>query len=148
MGQYYQLANLDKKEYVNPWNAGSVGKFWEWIANNTSRLLIYLVKKSDGCGGGDEYFAEEKHNYKSQFAGRWAEDRVVLIGDYDSSKLYEELDKPEWTDITLPLVQEYNLFAEVEELMLFPKSLVEAKKLSDGKVLDFNKNLPIPKIKE
>jgi hypothetical protein len=43
MGQYYKLVNLDKKEFVSPWEIGGVAKLWEWAANHTQCGPITLL---------------------------------------------------------------------------------------------------------
>jgi hypothetical protein len=49
-------------------------------------------------------------------AGRWAGDRVCLIGDYDSSKLWEEL--PGFHNITKDLVETWNAFIDLPDRTL------------------------------
>jgi hypothetical protein len=70
MGQYFKLVNLDKKEFVSPYDIGGVAKLWEWMANENECGVITLL-----------------------LSGRWAGDRVVLVGDYDKSNLYEIAEK-------------------------------------------------------
>ena len=86
MGQYFFIANLDKKEYICTWDVDSGAKFLEILCNNIARLVPYLLRKSDEGGGGDiDNFNE------LEYCGRWACDRIVIIGDYDSSELYSEI---------------------------------------------------------
>jgi len=59
------MINLDKMEYV----AIPPMKFWEYMANENSKVLFWLCAKEDMVG------------YKT--LGRWAGDRVIVIGDYD-----------------------------------------------------------------
>lgn len=78
MGQYFNLINEDKKEYI------SGGKLWEWIANiNECGLITSLIMD------------------------RWSGDRVVLIGDYDESKLYNKAEDT-YKDISSYAVSLYN----------------------------------------
>jgi len=115
MGQYFKLVNLDKREVVTPWELGGVAKFWEWVYNRETRVFPWLLRRSDGDGGGD-IDADERERY--QTLGRWVGDRIVLIGDYDSSRLYQEasnedddgnvMDSGEYTDISKLLRQEFN----------------------------------------
>jgi len=92
MGQYFKLINENKKEQITAWELGGVAKFFEWLYNNQARLLVWLLRKSDQGGGGD---ISEPDKY--QTLGRWAGDRITLIGDYDSSKLWQSTDK--WDNI-------------------------------------------------
>lgn len=101
MGQYFKLVNEDKKEVISPWEVGGGAKFFEWLYNNKARVLVWLLRKSNEVGGGD---IDDRTRYET--LGRWAGDRVVLIGDYDESGLYEEAEG--YTDISEPLRHEYN----------------------------------------
>ena len=48
--------------------------------------------------------------------GRWAGDRVVLVGDYDESKLWNEL--PEYRNISRQVVETWNDFIEIDDKKL------------------------------
>jgi hypothetical protein len=77
MGQYHLIANLDKQEYINPWNApvNSGAKQWEQAMNLPSKLLMVLIAgATERRGGGD--FCE------TPVLGRWAGDRIITVGDY------------------------------------------------------------------
>ena len=52
----------------------------------------------------------------SSVVGRWAGDRVALVGDYDESGLYER--SKSFTNISEPLVEEWNRFVESERFFL------------------------------
>lgn len=49
-------------------------------------------------------------------AGRWAGDRVVMLGDYDESELWKEL--PTYRNISKELVETWNKFIELEDHQL------------------------------
>jgi hypothetical protein len=123
MGQYFCLANLDKREYVCPWCIGSGAKLWEWAANTSGAVGTILLRKSDEGGGGD-YYGYQRGNSEggpitpplSRIVGRWAGDRIALVGDYDSSKLWDEL--PRWRNISEQVVMEWNDFIELPEKKL------------------------------
>lgn len=140
MGQYFLLMNFDKKEVVNPWDLGGGAKLWEWCASKTAGVIPYLLRRSTGDGGGDvgtalyywsdksrreevnalpsgkqsRAFKEEFNRLKStlQYAGRWADDRIALVGDYDVSGDYSRAD---FTDITEGLIEEYNEFIYLDD---------------------------------
>jgi hypothetical protein len=116
MGQYFYAVNETKKEYVSPWDIGGVAKLWEWCANKWAGIFPYLLRKSSGLGGGDISDPE-----KSKYAGRWAGDKVSLVGDYDKSNLFERAES-EFTNISQPLAKEYNDFIEVKKLQLETKA--------------------------
>lgn len=81
MGQYHYIVNFDKQEYIDPNKVGSGQKAWEQLANvpSTPQALFILLVCSNGRGGGDlntPVFTEEKT------IGRWAGDRIAVVGDY------------------------------------------------------------------
>ncbi len=103
MGQYHKLVNLDRKEQVQPYNLGLGAKQYEQTGDNgsLSDALYLLVMTSPARGGGDwESFPD--------LSGRWAGDRVVVLGDYtedgdlpgyeNASKLYSQSD--DWLDLS------------------------------------------------
>lgn len=97
---------MDRKEYVCPWEIGGVAKLWEWCCNRQAGIFPFLLRKSSEGGGGDI-----QKDY--QTAGRWAGNRIVLIGDYDQSRLWDRLER-EYTDISEQLVRDYNDFIEID----------------------------------
>ncbi|MEM3860220.1 MAG: hypothetical protein QW478_12600 [Candidatus Micrarchaeaceae archaeon] len=68
MGQYFTLVNLDKKEYVSPWDINGGAKLWEWMANLDECGVIFAL-----------------------ILDRWSNDKITLVGDYDESKLYDKV---------------------------------------------------------
>lgn len=97
MGQYYLLVNKTKKQYLDPHAFNDGLKAWEIVANGTMlKALGYLLVKSDGGGIGDLM--------ENQLVGYWAGDEILLVGDYDSSKLYGEASE-NYTDISLTVLE-------------------------------------------
>jgi len=140
MGQYFLLVNLDKKEYVDPHKIGGLLKLWEWCVNRQANIIPWLLAKGPQDGTSlcriqfrSEFKDEEdKKSYlnmiqeeaetpigKGHFktAGRWAGDRIILIGDYDESLLYDKV-KEEYKEISDELKDEFNEFVEVESFKL------------------------------
>lgn len=123
MGQYFKAVNTDKKEYVCPWCIGGGAKLWEWAANPEGAILTLLLRKSDEGGGGD-FYGYHKGCAEggpigcelSPVAGRWAGDRVIMLGDYDSSELWQELSQ--FRNISEQLVQEWNDFIDLDDRKL------------------------------
>lgn len=81
MGQYHKLINVDKKEYLDPHSIGLGVKQWEhqsdarWpIYGSLSDAMYILTMTSPARGGGDMP--------ASEISGRWAGDRVMVVGDY------------------------------------------------------------------
>lgn len=89
MGQYHLTANLTKKEFIHPHKLGAGLKLWEQIANpvGPAQALIVLLAGSNGRGGGDLHGAVDGRDEK--IIGRWAGDRVVIIGDYGEAGDYK-----------------------------------------------------------
>ncbi len=113
MGQYFKIVNEDKKEVINAWDLGGGAKFWEWLWNPQARVFVWLLRKSDEGGGGDINDPE-----RFETLGRWAGDRITLIGDYDSSRLWNMsetkdadgnlLPNATYTDISALVRKEFN----------------------------------------
>lgn len=77
MGQYWIPVNLDKREYIDPHKLGAGMKLLEqaWNApGTTAALLLLTAAMPERRGGGDP----EEH----PAIGRWAGDRVAVVGDY------------------------------------------------------------------
>jgi hypothetical protein len=135
MGQYFIIANIDKKECVE-----LSPKLWEICANNDCRILPYLLAdgNADGVNGLYIYInPEEKEKYsdeyevvceteftchmirKTEFFGRWSGDRIVVAGDYGYSGIYEAVKRdPAWLNITGAAVREFNEFMGLDELKI------------------------------
>ena len=98
-------------------------KLWEWAANNEGAIFTLLLRKSDE-GGGSDFFGSRTGSDEggpircplSCIAGRWAGDRIALVGDYDSSKLWDAL--PRYRNISKQLVEEWNAFIEMDDRKL------------------------------
>lgn len=83
MGQYYYIVNLDKKQYLHPHRFNDGLKATEFgSGGNILKGLACLLTKSDEGGGGDWI--------DDPIVGSWAGDRIWIVGDYDSSRLYEK----------------------------------------------------------
>ena len=106
MGQYFYIVNLDKKEFLHPHKLGSGLKFWEILSTKVPQVLAYLLRQSNESGGGD--ITAGKTN------GRWARDRIVIIGDYDESDLYTIANET-YTDISLLVRKD---FEDLEDFSL------------------------------
>jgi hypothetical protein len=108
MGQGYKYINLDRKESFHPHDLNDGYKLIEQINAHGPNLLMYLVAKSEDSEGGD---VDEKIldiPASKRMYGRWAGQRVMLVGDYDSSGLYEKAEGRGWKSISKPLIAEWN----------------------------------------
>lgn len=81
MGQYHLLVNVDKREYLDPSSIGLGVKQWEHQAHaqwpmfgSLGDAMYLLTMTSPARGGGDMPLTE--------VSGRWAGDRVMVVGDY------------------------------------------------------------------
>ena len=133
MGQYWVVTNLDKKEYVHPHKLGAGLKLWEQLANHPGTggaLIVLCAAMPEPRGGGDFDLTENWHGPERTFPehnttpgpmpedyeavarrtiGRWAGDRIALVGDYaedgdlapehEASTIYAKCGS-EWTDVT------------------------------------------------
>ena len=95
MGQYFKVLNLDKKEYLHPHCCGDGLKLMEFGASPDGTMLglALLLRQSTGSGGGDFHGTDGEG-----LLGRWAGDRVAIVGDYDESGLYDETET--WLNIS------------------------------------------------
>ena len=105
---------MTKKEFVQSWDIGGYAKLWEWCVGRAAGIFPYLLRKSNGRGGGDIEFASPR------FAGRWAGDEVYLVGDYDESQLYDKAHAA-YRNISRELAVEYNQFIAVDDRKLHIK---------------------------
>jgi hypothetical protein len=123
MGQYFKAVNIDKREVVCPWCIGGGAKLWEWSANTQGSIFTLLLRKSDEGGGGDFYGYHKECDEggpitcrPEPMVGRWAGDRVALVGDYDPSNLYTEA--AGYRNISRELVAVWNDFIELPDRRL------------------------------
>lgn len=112
MGQYHKLVNLDKREVVEPHGLGLGAKQYEQTAceASLSDAMYLLVMTSPASGSGDWPL--------TALSGRWAGDRVVVLGDYtedgslpafeNAGSLYKNSEN--WSDIT---TQVRDAFSEI-----------------------------------
>ncbi len=93
MGQYFKIVNLDKREYLAPDDFGVEMKLnsgWEEL----NQALVFLLSQG----------FHPEHGWQrdptNQYLGRWVEDRIIIIGDYDESGLYGKLKSEKYKDIS------------------------------------------------
>jgi len=107
MGQYRFPVNLDKREFINPHKLGSGLKLWEQLANRDAgvgaALVVLTAAMPEARGIGDLDLQENWHGPERTFPkhntspgpmpeqypviaartiGRWAGDRIAIVGDY------------------------------------------------------------------
>lgn len=77
MGQYWMPVNITKREYIEPHRLGVGMKLWEQVGidhGTTTALFLLTTAMPEPRGGGDF----EPH----PAIGRWAGDRIAVVGDY------------------------------------------------------------------
>lgn len=77
--------------------------------------LVYHQEQLKDCK------ERKKEANKVRYAGRWAGDRITLVGDYDESKLYDEADST-MQNITHLVMEEYNQFVSFDSSRVFANS--------------------------
>jgi len=83
MGQYHYVLNFDKKEFLDPHRFGNGLQLMAFGTSSSGTLtgLTLLLAASNGRGGGD-FNVETPHPLTAAVTGRWAGDRVAIVGDY------------------------------------------------------------------
>jgi len=104
MGQYFIIVNMTKKEFIHPHKFGDGLKLMEFgcSSNGTMTALALLLRQSSEGGGGD-FPCPEKY----KIVGSWAGDKIVIVGDYDESGLYDIAIKT-FTDISKKVLYAFN----------------------------------------
>lgn len=91
MGQYWIPVNLDKKEFIDPHSLACGLKLGEQLVGasrspgTATALIILLAAHRAVRGGGDLDMGAEDSKYNqiaTRTIGRWAGDRIALVGDY------------------------------------------------------------------
>lgn len=98
MGQYHYVCNLDKKEFLHPHVLGDGLKLMEFGSSGQGTMLglAILLAASNGRGGGDFHVQNDPYgdgrdvgdmtgrdfDLVKAIVGRWAGDRIAIIGDY------------------------------------------------------------------
>ncbi|MFC6906870.1 hypothetical protein [Halalkalicoccus tibetensis] len=101
--QSYVLANLDREEYFDPRYLGGGREFDELLGSTVPSAVVYLLHESDATETDDDVRAAHPN------LGRWADDRVIVIGDLDSSDLHAEVRSHHtWTEISSEIRDELN----------------------------------------
>lgn len=139
MVQCFKAVNLDKREFVCPWCLHEGAGLAQWAVGRHSGILSMLTCESslDREDPAQTYviasvaksvvIAEVSHKsiFKDEsptsttsttVTGRWAGDRVCLIGDDDASVHWDEL--PSYVNITKAVVEEWNRFIHGEDAQL------------------------------
>lgn len=79
MGQYYIMANVDKKEYVDPMTLRDGVKLLEVMYGGGVGKAFVLLCSHNSCRGGGDIRDGAR---SKELQGRWYGDRVMMVGDY------------------------------------------------------------------
>ena len=96
MGQYFLAVNTTKKEFLHPHKFGSGMKFQEFTNDSMSLLAgmaHLLAQSSDGVAWDS-----------TEITGRWIGDNILIVGDYDESKLFD-IAYDSYTDISDKVIE-------------------------------------------
>jgi hypothetical protein len=108
MGQYHSIYNLDKQEVIHPHDIGLGAKQREHTGHTASLSdIMYVLTTCSPMRGGGDFWAE----VMGDFIGRWAGDRVVVIGDYS-----EQSDLP---DVDFSTLADYKSIANDARAFIF-----------------------------
>jgi hypothetical protein len=105
MGEYTLFVNRCKKEILNPHVFGDSLTPYSVLQGNTIKALALVLMDTNRIR-------------KNGFVGRWANDKIIIIGDEKidgdnrNQQLYEEFHK--YTDISLDVRQELEKFPFIE----------------------------------
>lgn len=126
MGQYWIPVNLDKREFIHPHKLGNGLKLWEQFASHpgTGAALIALCAAMPEPRGGGDLKASEVNGEK--VIGRWAGDRIALVGDYAERS---DLPARDNADLIYSLCQNPEEIAESVDWMKQNGRAPEAKRL-------------------
>jgi hypothetical protein len=78
MGQYFVIVNVDKREFLDPGYFGHGFKLGDLVRGGPTGALTgltYLLALSGSIAGAD------LHEHDPMF-GRWAGDRIAIVGEY------------------------------------------------------------------
>ena len=114
MGQYFLVVNTTKKEYLHPHRFGEGLKFMEFTLDGCGLMhgLAHLLAQSSAG----------VHIDNSEVTGRWIGDHVVIVGDYDTSGLFEETESDDYHDISQAVIQHIGRDAYVQSELCERKS--------------------------
>jgi len=134
MGQYWYVVNLDKREFINPHDLGAGLKLCEQLGTypgTGAALIVLCAAMPEARGGGDFDMDKNWHGPERKFPehnvepgpmpeeypaiarrtiGRWAGNRIALVGDYaergdlldefQAENIYEMCEERKWLNVS------------------------------------------------
>lgn len=120
MPQWFLIVNIDKREYLHPHELGMSMELRSICTSKGIGALPYLLRDSDAFEGTEDVPAESVLDKRRRFpfAGRWANNSIVIVGNKDSLNLFDEVraeyvaknEQIPYRDITLKVRKEYEKF--------------------------------------
>ncbi len=98
MGQYYNIFNLDKKEFLHSWTFNDGFKIMEFGHNKCGMMTALAYLLADGYGSGSN---EDLRG--SDLIGHWKNDRIVIQGDYTTEEF--PLDTAQFKNISVDILR-------------------------------------------
>lgn len=125
MGQYFIVVNKTRREYLHPHAFGDGLKFLEFGLSSSGTLtgLAFLLRQSSSGGGGDI-------DPVDGITGRWIDNQITIVGDYDESGLYGEASES-YKDISAAVI-----IAMAEADNYLASDLQNRTGFGDGSALD------------
>ncbi len=94
MGQYFIIANLDKKQYIHPHDLRCGAKRLEIYNDSVIKDLMSFLSKT----------SPQERSFL--YAGKWVNDKVMLIGDFEDYDLFKQV-IGEFKNISTEVYNEY-----------------------------------------
>ena len=113
MRRQYYIVNLDRKEYLDPSKVNYCPSLhlWQIAANNCLGVLALLLRQGGSCGNGDI-----EKPYAN--AGRWAGQRIAIVGRNDPSGIFEQCRQGIYREITEEIREDWNDFIQRDRLQI------------------------------
>jgi hypothetical protein len=120
MGEYFVVANLTKREYLDPGKMGGGNNKWRGLlsgGNGVTNVMAMLMAEGNlryewrypKNPNAKKWWAHR--GKKSKWIGRWARNKVTIAGDESSAEWIwqkcRSITPNGWTDITLPAIRAY-----------------------------------------
>jgi len=117
MGQYFIVVNRTRAEFFTLIPLGY--KFWTMISKSETLIALgLLLRQSDEYNASGDIAGERKEfpfKPDDEWVGRWAGDEITIVGDYDTSLLYQWTNV-EYRDVSIQVQKMLNVFVASERL--------------------------------
>jgi hypothetical protein len=133
------IVNTERREFLEPWAFGDGAKLLEFGMSTPGTVLglTVLLADGNGRGGGDLHGADEA------VAGRWANNRVVVTGDYaDKGHKVPARDLKAWQAGTIEIkdTDTWRHYADVKDPTLYQLARVSYENISHAVITELCKD--------